>query len=202
MEWARLKSSSLVWLLLGGLVPVLFLLDWAVQSSGSREVWLDAQLQVGLDGQDSLLLAAPLEGDVDEGRLEVSGAGLLREGRYPWRPTPFEGAFTLRIDNDFLTHPDEGNFGASFRIRQVDRADGLGTPPIPCTGDLSVRALRLARDSDDLTGVEAAELDLDLICTSVGPDLLWNSGDERVWMISGPLSLKVGGRPIAGGPTP
>ena len=200
MEWARLKSSSLVWLLLGAVVPLLFLLDWAVQSSGSREVWLEAEFRVGLDGQDPLLLATALEGDVDEGRLEVRGAGLLREGRYPWRPTSYEAELTLRLERDFLEDP--GHFTASYRLRRVSRPDGLSTPPIPCKGEISVRDLRLARDSEDLTGVEAAELDVELICTSSGNDLLWNTGDERVWMVSGPLSLKVGGRLREGATTP
>lgn len=201
MEWARLKSSSLVWLLLGGLVPVLFVVDCVVQSGDRREVWLEAQLHVGLDGQDPLVLAAPLEGTVDEGALRVRGGSLLREARYPWRPTSFEGELELRIDDEFLTTPTSEHFRANYRLREVERSDGLGTPPIPCTGEIRATELRLARDSKDLTGVEEAELELDLICTSAGDDLRWSTGDERVWLITGPLSLREGARP-ADGPTP
>ena len=180
MDWTRLKSWSAVWLLLGLLVPALFLLDYVVKRSGSRQVWLTTELKVQADGQDPLLLAADLEGRIERGGLEVIGADVLRENRYPWRPIAIEGTFMLRLDREFLSSTAPGErrtgFAASYRVRMVDRADGFGTPAAPCMGEIHV-------------------LQLELVCTSPGRDLLWRTSDDRGWIIQGPLNLAAGRRP-------
>ena len=193
---ARVKSWSAVWLLLGLLVPALFLLDFCVQRSGAREVWLTSELTVQLDGQDPLLLAAHMEGTVAAQGLEVQGSDVLRQDRYPWRPIPVEGTFMLRLDREFLSTTEAGvrraGFGASYKAREVDRADGYGTPEIPCKGEVDIIELELDPGAESMEGLRSAQLHVDLVCTSAGPDLEWRTGDERGWVIEGPLTLTTG----------
>jgi hypothetical protein len=82
----------------------------------------------------------------------------------------------------------EDGFTASLTTRRVTRSDGLGQPTVPCRG-------RLRSDlagSGALGRWERAFLDFDLICTGSGPDLRFGTGDENVWTIVGPATLKRG----------
>jgi hypothetical protein len=184
----RLEGSRLVWLLLGSLVPLLFVLDWLVDRGSPQDLSLDAQLQVRADGQDPWVLALRLDGLSSRGGLALSGRAPLRTAIYPWLETPFEAEFMLTVGPQLLAAGPgeyEQDFTASLLIRDARRADGLGTPIIPCSGKLSAAELEL--DGDQL---REAELELDLICTSAGDDLRWRSGDERVWTVAGPLRIK------------
>ena len=134
-------------------------------------------------------------GSKKEGALQLSGAARLRQAVYPWETVPFEAGLTLAMDPGFFEGGSGKGWAASYTERLVSREDGLGLPPIPCKGD--VRLVRQGRMEEHLGQLQSwtrMELDLNLDCTSAGPDLLWDSGDEQRWAIRGPLILR--NRPI------
>ncbi len=183
----RLEGSRLVWLLLGSLVPLLFLLDWLVDRGAPHGLSLDAQIQVRADGQDPWVFAAPLNGLIGGSGLSVTARAPLRTAIYPWLATPYEAEVDLAISPAVLQLGPgvyERGFTTSIRVWDARRADGLGTPTIPCSGRLT--ALELVLEGEE---IKRADLDLDLICTAAGEDLRWRSGDERVWVLTGPVRL-------------
>ncbi|MFT5583272.1 MAG: hypothetical protein ACI9VR_000850 [Cognaticolwellia sp.] len=195
-----IRSAHLLWLLLGCLVPVLLFLDFLVGESGRREVFLQADLRVRLDGASPLALAGPLVGEAAVDGLQVGGALRLTEGRYPWRPVAREGIFSLRLHSSFLENAQPGvrtqGFVASYQERSLEGA-GWPAPLTPCQGRIEVIELAAPLWSGQpgawgLAAVDAAVLKVDLLCTGTGPDLLWGTGDERVWAIEGPLEVKAG----------
>lgn len=198
MDLTRLKSWSALWLFLGLCIPALFALDFVVKKSESREVWLESHLEIQADGQDPLLLTTDLDGHIAAEGLQVSGADVLREARYPWRPVAVEGAFVLRLDREFLASTEQGvrraGFAASYRIREIERSDGFSTPNVPCSGEIEILELALDPNATSMHGIRSAALKVDLVCTSAGRDLLWRTGDERGWIIQGTLSLTTGRR--------
>lgn len=196
MSRGPIRSAHLLWLLLGSLVPMLLFLDFLVGESGRREVFLQADLRVRQDGAPPFALAGPLTGEAAIDGLLVGGEVQLTEGRYPWRPTPREGSFTLRLDSDFLQNGQPGvrtqGFVASYQERDLERADRWASPLTPCEGRIEVVELLTRPGAKGLSAVDAAVLNVDLLCTGTGPDLLWGTGDERVWAIEGPLEVKAG----------
>ena len=200
MSRGPILSAHMLWLLLGALVPVLLFLDYLVGESGSREVFLRADLRVRQDGASPLALAGPLVGEAAVDGLQVGGALQLTEGRYPWRPVAREGSFSLRLDSSFLKNAQPGirtqGFVASYQERSLE-ASGWPAPLTPCRGRIEVVELAAPLWSGQpsakgLAAVDAAVLQVDLLCTGTGPDLLWGTGDERVWAIEGPLEVKAG----------
>lgn len=198
MARGPIRSAHLLWLLLGCLVPVLLFLDFLVGESGRREVFLQADLRVRQDGSAPLALGGPLVGEAAINGLQVGGSVQLTEGRYPWRPVDREGSFSLRLDSDFLQNGQPGvrteGFVASYRERDLTRADRWAAPLTPCTGRIEVVELTASSrpGAKGLAAVDAAVLKVDLLCTGAGPDLLWGTGDERVWAIEGDLEVKAG----------
>lgn len=213
MAWARSSFQLALVLLLASLIPLLFFLDYLVEQGGRRAAWVEAELHASLDGQESLFLAVPLApvgggatkefSDMAHAGLEVEGRGVLRQDHYPWEATPYEARFWLRIDPALLTNPRPGiheeGFAASFTLRQTTRSDGLGLPPVPCKGHLLVRDLTFSHSSSDKTSLEDLKelsMNIDLLCTAAGPDLLFNTGDERTWTLEGTLRLRSGQMPL------
>lgn len=198
MARGPIRSAHLLWLLLGCLVPVLLLLDFLVGESGRREVFLQADLRVRQDGASPLALAGPLAGEAATDGLQVGGTVQLTEGQYPWPAVEREGSFSLRLDSSFMKDSQPGvrtqGFVASYQERDLD---GVGSPaPLtPCQGRIEVLELVAplwSGQPEGLAAVDAARLKVDLLCTGTGPDLLWGTGDERVWAIEGPLEVKAG----------
>lgn len=161
---------------------------------------MEAELLVGLNGQDPLSLPLELtEGAVAPTGLRVQGTGPLRESRYPWRPTDFEGQFTIRFGPDALDPARSGttttDFVATYSVRDTQRADGLGTPPIPCRGEVVLGELKAGKGRG-VAALQAASLQLDLLCTGAGADLAFGTQDDRVWTLVGPVSLRAGLPPV------
>ena len=196
MSRGPIRSAHLLWLLLGSLVPMLLFLDFLVGESGRREVFLQADLRVRQDGASPLALSGPLRGEAAIDGLLVGGDVQLTEGRYPWRPVARQGSFTLRLDTSFLQDGQPGirtqGFVASYQERDLERADGWATPLTPCEGRIQVVELLTRPGAKGLSAVDAALLKVDLLCTGTGTDLLWGTGDERVWAIEGSLEVKAG----------
>ncbi|MCB9761362.1 MAG: hypothetical protein H6739_16085 [Alphaproteobacteria bacterium] len=195
------SSFNLLLLLLAALVPLLFLLDYMVDQGGQRSLWVEAELRVRLDGQEALFLAVPLVPVDDPGAegLAVEGVAILREDHYPWAATAYEGRFWLRLGPELLAGNrlglQESGFAASYSVRDTDRADGFGLPPIPCRGNVMVREVVPAAPTgatERLAELDELALNVDLLCTSAGPDLAWGSGDERTWTLEGTLRLRSG----------
>ncbi len=184
------RPGRLLWLLLGALLPLLFLLEWAVDRSGRRDHTVEAELSVRLDQGDPHTLALPLEAWHQDDGLTLKGTGRLQGARYPWKATPIEATTELRLSDGFLADPSNGvrneGFVASLVLRDTSRADGLGMPRIPCTGAILVEKMELVNDN-----LSQLRLRLDLACTSSGPDLKWGSGDERTWGLVGPVQLRI-----------
>lgn len=195
MARGPIRSAHLLWLLLGCLVPLLLFLDFLVGESGRREVFLQADLRVRQDGAAPLALSSPLAGEAAIDGLQVGGAVQLTEGRYPWRPVPREGSFSLRLEGSFLEDGQPGvrtqGFVASYQERDLEGAP-WPAPLTPCEGRVEVLELLTRPGAKGLAAVDAAALKVDLLCTGTGPDLLWGTGDERVWAIEGSLNLKAG----------
>jgi hypothetical protein len=161
---------------------------------------MEAELLVGLNGQDALTLPMELtEGAASPAGLRVQGSGPLREGAYPWLPTPYEGHFTIRFGADALDPARSGttttDFVASYSVRDTRRADDLGTPPIPCRGEVRIEELKAGKGRG-VASLEAASLQLDLLCTGAGADLVFGTPDDRVWTVVGPVSLRAGLPPV------
>ncbi|MCB9745713.1 MAG: hypothetical protein H6740_24275 [Alphaproteobacteria bacterium] len=200
MARARTSFHALLLLLLASLIPALFLLDFLVQRAG-RETWMESELKVRLDGQEALYLATPLvEQPSALPGLSLAGEAELRGDTYPWEPTGFAGRFELRLSPELLGALEAGpraeGFAASYSVRLLERPDGLGLPPIPCRGEVMIdERSAVAVLPKVLADFERLQLHLDLICTSAGPDLEWDSGDERTWTIEGSLRLRSGKRP-------
>ena len=192
MSSVNVRLPRLLWLLMGALVPLLFLLDWAVGTSGRRTYAMQAELAVRLDGADPLTLAVPLEPVHGPEGLELTGTARLQEFHYPWKATPLAATFWLRLDRELIeNHVDGGRhdgFVASLTVTDESRSDGLSTPPFPCEGDLVVERMHGTPNQ-----LDEANIRVDLLCTSSGPDLKWNSGDERVWALTGPIGLVTDG---------
>lgn len=195
----NVRLPRLLWLLLGALVPLLFLLDWAVGTSGRRNFEMQAELAVRLDGGDPLTLAIDLAAEHTEEGVELSGTAPLQQFHYPWKPTPVEASFWLRLNHELLDSTQEGSrlddFAASLTIKDTTRSDGRSGPPLPCQGNLVIEDLRWNEEA-----LGAVSLRLDLLCTSSGPDLAWGTGDERVWMLTGPIALVSDGATSATAP--
>ncbi|MED5370266.1 MAG: hypothetical protein VX899_04555 [Myxococcota bacterium] len=194
MARGPLSSAHLLWLLLGALVPMLLLLDFFVGDSQPLDVSVHTDLRLREDGGPQRIFTGPLEGEAAINGLQVRGTHGLAEGTYPWRPTPLEGSFTLRLDGDFLETGDQGALGrhsqgftATWRQRDRRRADRLGSPAIPCRGHIDVVSLEALSGARGMSAMGRSELHLDLICTGTGADLMWNSGDERVFTVEGIL---------------
>jgi len=186
----RHRPGRLLWLLLGALLPLLFLLEWAVDRSGRRDHTVEAELSVRLDGGDPHTLALPLQAWHQDEGVTLRGTGRLQGARYPWKPTPMEATTELRLSNGFLNDSSKGvrneGFVASLVLRDTSRADRLGMPVIPCSGAILVEEVELVD-----ANLSQLRLRLDLTCTSSGPDLQWGSGDERVWSLVGPVQLRI-----------
>lgn len=189
MFTVNLRLPRMLWLLLGALIPLLFLLDWAVGRSGRRAFIVEAELSLRLDGGDPLTLALPLDAMHDREGLSLTGTAALQGARYPWKPTPLEASLDLRLSQELLDDPNKGareqGFIASLVLKDTSRPDGLGMPRIPCGGAILVEELR--SEAQELLQMR---LRLDLLCSSSGPDMRWNTGDERVWTMSGPIQLR------------
>ena len=199
MSLVNVRLPRLLWLLLGALVPLLFLLDWAVGTSGRRNFEMQAELAVRLDGGDPLTLAIDLAAEHTEEGVELSGTAPLQQFHYPWKPTPVEASFWLRLNHELLDSSQEGSrlddFAASLTIKDTTRSDGRSGPPLPCRGNLVIEELRWNEEA-----LGAVSLRVDLLCTSSGPDLAWGTGDERVWMLTGPIALVSDGATSATAP--
>ena len=198
MGLSKLNSPLLLGILLGSLMPLLYLVQWVVKQSGEQERWLNGTLEVRIDNQAPLILPINLhEGHSAQG-LTLQGSGVLQEGDYPWEPTLFEASFFLHLETERQAPggpQGKLDWAASYTERLTSRADGLGLPPLPCKG--SVEPLKIARRSGEegLSAFQDLQLALELSCASAGADLLWSSGDERTWTVRGPLSLSAGPSP-------
>jgi hypothetical protein len=187
---------------IGLLLPFLYLVQLVVQRTPDRQQWLSGDLEVILEDQAPMTLSialathTALEAETaGDGPLQLAGSARLRQAVYPWESVPFEARLALAMDPTFFEGGQGGGWTASYTERLVSREDGLGLPPIPCEGDIQlVRQGRIEEDLAQLQSWTRMELNLNLACTSAGPDLLWNSGDEQSWAIRGPLILR--NRPI------
>jgi len=184
---------------IGLLLPFLYLVQLVVQRTPDRQQWLGGDLEVILEEQApmtlSIVLAAqptPKDHTNTGDPMKLNGAARLRQAVYPWEAVPFEAGLSLAMDREFFEGTGGGKgWAASYTERLVSREDGMGLPPIPCDGDIQLQ--RQARMDEDLAQLQSwtrMELNLNLACTSAGPDLLWNSGDEQRWAIRGPLILR------------
>lgn len=198
MVLPKLNSPLLLGILLGALMPLLYLVQWVVKQSGEQERWLHGTLEVRVDNQAPLILPINLhEGQSAQG-LTLQGSSVLQEGDYPWEPTPFEASFFLHLDPE--QHAPEGpreklDWAASYTERLTSRPDGLGLPPLPCKGSVEPLKVTPRSGGAGLNAYKDLQLALELSCASAGADLLWSSGDERTWTVRGPLSLSSGPTP-------
>jgi hypothetical protein len=193
----RFTYPLLVGVLLGSSLPVLLLVQFFLDSRRPLVVWMEGNLTIRGDGGAPLLLGAEFTRSEARGVLTFSATEGLVQGVFPWEPTPYEGSLTLRLGEEVLEATGEYAQGwtATWRERLTTRADGLGTPPIPCEGRVGVTEV----SPPPAQRVSPAELEtlvlaLELRCTSAGRDLLWNTGDERTWLIEGPVQLRRGHR--------
>ena len=77
-------------------------------------------------------------------------------------------------------------FLASYTVRELSHPEGWGIPPVPCQGRLRVEELLWGEEENR---PDSATIFVDLICESAGPDLIFNTGDEHIWKLDGPLNL-------------
>jgi hypothetical protein len=195
---SRIRTPLLLFILLSSLMPTLVLVQRLVSPNTASTPQLSGTLQVSIEDQDPLILPLFLEDSAQvesQPGLALQGKSVLQEGEYPWKPVPFEGTFFLRLGLESLA-PAAGDFkmewAASYSERLLSRPDGLGLPPLPCKGSIELLDSKKSKDTDQ-TGLGAyakLQLALDLRCTAAGADLLWSSGDEKVWTIKGPLGLR------------
>jgi hypothetical protein len=192
----RSRTHVAIGVFIGLLLPTLYLVQLLVQRVPARQQWLGGDLEVILEDQAPMTLSIALKADTAAtGPLKLTGTARLRQAVYPWETVPFEAGLSLALDPGFFEGGTGRGWAASYTERLVSREDGLGLPPIPCEGN--VRLVRQGRMGEDLAKLPSwtrMELDLHLACTSAGPDLLWDSGDEQRWTIRGPLKLR--NRPI------
>lgn len=200
MKRSRITTPVLLIILLSSLMPTLYIVQLLVTPGGPAYSWLTGSLMVSVEGQSPHILQLNLYESSDleaQPGLILKGTGVLQEDEYPWKDIPFEGAFSLNLGLESQA-PATGNFkmewAASYSERLLSRPDGLGLPPLPCKG--SVELLKSEKSeisgSKGLKRYDKLQLALDLNCTSAGADLLWSSGDEKVWTIRGPLALSSG----------
>jgi hypothetical protein len=194
---SRIRTPLLLFILLSSLMPTLVLVQRLVSPKVVSVPQLSGTLQVSIEGQAPLILPLVLQDSAQpetQPGLVLQGQSVLQESEYPWNPMPFEGTFSLRLSLESLA-PAAGNFNmewaASYSERLLSRPDGLGLPPLPCKGSIQLVDSKKSKDTDaiGLSAYTQLQLALDLHCTAAGADLLWSSGDEKVWTIKGPLSL-------------
>jgi hypothetical protein len=198
MNRSRFSTPLLLGILLGSLMPVLYLVQWALQRGDALESWLNGTLKVSVEGQEPLILPINLHQESSEKGLTLQGTATLQDSKYPWKPVPFEATFWLHLDSEIRAPGNTGaklEWAASYSERLLSRTDGLGIPPLPCKGSLERTEWTSASNPQSLGDWSELALAVNLTCTSAGSDLLWSSGDERVWTIQGPLALSQGPRP-------
>lgn len=191
----KFNSPLLMGILLGSLMPLLYLVQWVVKKSGDHESWLNGTLEVRVDNQAPLILPINLHQGHSARGLTLQGSGTLQQGNYPWEPTPFEGSFFLHLDTETQApggRQEKLEWAASYSERLTSRPDGLGLPPLPCKGTVEPLKLRRSSGEEGLAAFKELQLAVELSCASAGADLLWSSGDERTWTVRGPLSLSEG----------
>jgi hypothetical protein len=195
---SRIRAPLLLFILLCSLMPTLVLVQRWVAPKAPSTPQLSGTLQISVEGQAPFILPITLfESTQNPPQLGLSlqGQGALQEGTYPWNTLPFEGTFSLRLNLESQA-PAASEFkmewAASYSERLLSRPDGLGLAPLPCKG--SIQRVNSEKSKDpNLQGLSAyskLQLALDLNCTSAGADLLWSSGDEKVWTIKGPLGIR------------
>ena len=182
------------------LLPALYLVQVVIRRAPERTQWFGGELEVSLENQSPMTLAIELH-EVDgesSVSLMLAGTARLRQSTYPWDEVPFEGQVRLALEPGFFSGDSSGDqrtWAASYTERLVSRDDGLGLPPIPCSGIIETEKQRsLDKAKGNLSNWTQLDLNLNLACTSAGPDLIWASGDEQTWALIGPLSLH--NRPI------
>ena len=197
MDRVRITYPLLVGILLGSSLPVLVLVQYLLNRGGAGETWLESRLAVSQEGAQPLLHSTDLRPEGQD-PLTVSGTGRLLQDAFPWEPSSVQATFTLRLTPEILGVVGEHTTGwsASYRERDTTRADGLGIPPLPCVGRVVVKVAEGRRGAAPVNALdmEALELALELRCRSAGADLIWHTGDERVWTVEGPISLRRGRR--------
>lgn len=194
----KLNTPLLLGILLGSLMPMLYLVQWVVKRGTPQETWLNGTLHVSVEGQKPLILPINLHEEHSSQGTSLQGTGTLQEGAYPWEPVPFEAQFFLHLDSANQA-PNDSNpkleWAASYSERLTTRNDGLGLPPLPCKGSIEVLDQEKSTQELGLSAFSELRVAVDLACTSAGSDLLWSSGDEKVWTIRGPLGLSRGPTP-------
>ncbi|MEE2750690.1 MAG: hypothetical protein VX519_04625 [Myxococcota bacterium] len=183
--------------LIGLLLPTLYLVQLLVQRAPERSQWFGGELKVSLESQLPMTLAIELHENESSSseKLEVKGSARLRQSAYPWDEVPFEAGLRIVLEPEFFedSSPTEASaaWSASYTERLVSRDDQLGLPPVPCSGVIESRKSHsLGGQPGDLQNWTQMELAVALSCTSAGPDLIWASGDEQTWSVKGPLSLR------------
>ena len=183
--------------LIGLLLPTLYLVQLLVRRAPERSQWFGGELEVSLESQLPMTLAIELhESDSPPSNtLVVSGSARLRQSAYPWDEVPFEAGVRIMLEPEFFDGSSSKEastaWAASYTERLVSRDDQLGLPPVPCAGVIESRKQRsLGGQPGDLGNWTQMELAVALSCTSAGPDLIWASGDEQTWRIKGPISLR------------
>jgi len=199
----RLTLPLIIGIMLGSLMPILYLVQLFLNKGSDTEVWVEGTLSVSVDNQNSLSMPVVLLESDSESGLHLSAVTLLQQGEYPWDPTPWEANLHITLNSELLenalrTHHHD-SWSAWFTERLISRTDRLGLPPIPCTGIVSIRELEKVGEWEDtekitLEMLEELSLSIDLQCTSAGSDLVWNTEDEKTWTIEGPLNLMRGRR--------
>ena len=191
MARPRPSLPLVVGVLVGALLPSLYLVQLAINRSTNKQQWLEGELQVRVQGQEPLTLAIHMRDTDNADRLEFEGTAQLRGAVYPWDPVPFESTLRIHLGPDLVQMPPPFQttdaFVVSYTERVTNRRDGLGLPLLPCQGVVSKREGRYTGEGHALADWKKLELAVDLHCFSAGPDLLWDSGDEQVWTLSGPL---------------
>lgn len=198
MNRSRFSTPLLLGILLGSLMPILYLVQLVVKRGDLEDSWLEGTLEVSVEGQEALILPVKLQEQASGQGMTFQGIEILQEGDYPWKPVPFEAKLWLHLETESQT-PGSGEpkleWAASYSERLTTRTDGLGLPPLPCKGDVRLLDSQRTSGGEGLQAFSTLALALDLNCTSAGADLLWSSNDEKVWTVRGPLRLAHGPRP-------
>lgn len=194
---SRIRAPLLLFIVLCSLMPTLVLVQRWVAPDASANPQLSGTLQISVEGQAPFILPINLFESTQnppQPGLNLQGQGVLQEGTYPWNALPFKATFTLRLNLESQA-PAAGDFkmewAASYSERLLSRPDGLGLAPLPCKGSIQLVDSKKSKDltQQGLSAYSQLQLALDLNCTSAGADLLWSSGDEKVWTIVGPLGI-------------